>query len=130
MGLEIASLKVLLFVDDLPDEFHNFTKREIMAFREAVKDLWPNNMYERYWFDVEIDLREKVGDLWSFDLRVVCYHMPDKARRCEIPRNLLDQVLDRKIEIFPVVLGRNPNDDRRINDFRRHRVEVMHVYDL
>ena len=130
MGLEVTSLKVLLLVDDLPEEFHNFSKKEIMAFIEAIKDLWPKNMYDRFWFDVEIDLRDRVDGLWSFDIRVSCYHMPDKSRRCQIPRNILDQVLDRRIEIHPIILDRNPNDEGRLNDFRRHKIEVIHVYNM
>ena len=129
MGIEVTSLRVLLYVDDLPEEFHNFSKREIMAFIEAIKDVWPKNMYERFWFDVEIDLRDKVDGLWSFVIHVVCYHMPDKSRRCEIHRNILDQILDRPIEIFPIILNRNPNDEGRLNDFRRHKIVITHVYE-
>jgi len=129
MGVEITSLKVLLLVDALPEEFHNFSKKEIMAFMEAIKDMWPKNMYQRFWFDVEIDLRDRINGLWSFSVRVVCYHMPDKSRRCPIQRDILDQVLDRPIEIFPVVLDNNPNEQGRLNDFRRHKIEIIHVYE-
>ena len=129
MGLEVTSLKVLLFVDDLPEEFHNFSKREIMAFIQAIKRLWPTNMHEKYWFDVEIVLCDRIDGLWSFGLRVACYRFPDKNTPYEIPRNILDQVLDRKIQIDPIILGRYPNDEARLNDLRRYRVEVMHVYE-
>ena len=129
MVLEINSLKVLLFVDGLPEDFHNFSKKEIMAIMEAIKDLWPKNMFERYWFDVEIDLHEKEGDRWSFGVHVVCYQMPDKSRRFMIPRVMIDQVIDRLIQIDPVMLDINPNYGRRLNDFRRYKIEVMHVYE-
>jgi hypothetical protein len=121
----VNSLKVLVFIDGRNVHIDEFLPKEIIAIAKEVKKLWPDDMFKRIWFDVETHRLQE--DKWDNCIRVVCYRMPGKNERCEIPSEYLDRVLNNKIRIFPDMRPVNQFDQPRIYTLDRHEIEVLHV---
>jgi hypothetical protein len=124
--MEVSSLRVNVFIDGVEEDLNAINSKEFTAIVKEVEKLWPDNMFERIWYDIET-MRENENGRWDICITVVCYYMPSKEERASIPMECLNRVLDRKIEIFPFVRNMNPNDVGIVRDLRRHIVEVMHV---
>lgn len=124
--LGTTSLRVRVFIDGLEEDLNVIHPKEFIAIVKEVEKLWPDDMFERIWYDIET-LRENQNGRWDICIVVVCYYMPSKDERAPIPIECLNRVLDRKIEISPLPRNLNPDDVGIVRDLRRHIVEVMHV---
>ena len=121
MGVDIKSLKVLVYIDRIQEDSNNFRPKEVVAIAKEIKRMWPDDRSERIWFDVEY-LEARRND-WEFCFRVVCYCMPGKTERHPIPNHYLEQFVNRRMRIYPYVDGNYESNAR----FQNHIVEVIHV---
>lgn len=115
-----SSLSVLVFIDGNQQDPNKFSPKEVVAIAKEIKRLWPNDMNNRVWFDVEFIHPRR--DWWEIWFRVICYRMPGKDHEENIPTELLDKFVNKKVQIHP------HTDSEYYNDlFYRRVVEVVHV---
>jgi hypothetical protein len=120
MSYRVSSLKVLVLIDGIQQDPNKFHPKEVIAIANEIKRLWPNDTYERIWFDVEYIQPKK--DWWEVVFRVVCYQMPGKDEKHPIPEKYLREIVNKVIKIYPYNYL-----DHDYGGFHGHKVEVVHV---
>jgi hypothetical protein len=121
-----TSVRVLLYINFNEVDWDQLTPRELEAILHEVQKIWPPDMRSRVWFAVEKQGRF-VGGRWETVVRVVCYHMPDKSQRAEIPQDYLRELLGKKFRIFPIVEPDEDDTTRRSARFRRLEMQMVEV---
>jgi hypothetical protein len=126
MARTATSVRVLLYINFSEVEWDDLTPRELEAIVREVQKMWPPDMQTRVWFDIEKQGRF-VGGQWETVVRVVCYHLPDKSQRTEIPQLYIDGLTGKKFRIFPIVEPESDDDTRRAQSFRRLEMQMVEV---
>lgn len=121
-----SCLKVLVYIDGYQIDLNAIHSKEFKAIVDQVKKLWPDDMFNRVWYDIETSF-ENENDELERRILVACYEQPTKSKRASIPIETLNRVLNRKIRIFPVVRNLNADDIGIVRDLNMHEVEVIHV---
>ncbi len=126
MGIDVTSLKVLVYIDEAEVSPRDLTSRQLEEIAREVEKLWPPNEAYGIWFDVQT--LKLTNNYWEISLIIVCYNMPNNRVRAVIPEHYLHNMLDRKIRIFPK-LPDTADESFHPNpmDFGIHTVEVMFV---
>jgi hypothetical protein len=121
-----TSVRVLLYINFHEVDWEDLTPRELEAILREIQKMWPPDLRSRVWLAVEKQGRF-VGGRWETVVRVVCYHMPDKSQRAEIPQVYLNELLGKKFRIFPIVELDGDDDTRRSARFRRLEMQMVEV---
>lgn len=126
MTVSATSVRVLLYINFTEVDWNDLTPRELEAIVREIRKIWPPDLRSRVWFDVEKQ-GCFIGGRWETVVRVVCYHMPDKSQRAEIPHVYLNELLGKKFRIFPIVEPEEDDDTRRSARFRRLEMQMVEV---
>lgn len=121
-----TAVQVLLYINQFDTDWDELTPRELRAIVKEIKGMWPPDMLNHVWFDVETQERY-IGGRWETVVRVVCYHEPDKSQRAEIPQRYISGLVGRKIRIFPIVEPEEDDTTRRSGRFRRLEMQVVEI---
>ena len=126
MARTATSVRVLLSINFSEVEWDDLTSREQEAIVREILKMWPPDLQVHVWFDVEKQGRFVSGQ-WETVARIVCYHLPDKSQRADIPQLYIDSLVGKKFRIFPIVEPEEDDDTRRAQRFRRLEMQMVEV---
>jgi hypothetical protein len=121
-----TSVRVLLYINFNEVDWDDLTPGELEAIMREIQKMWPPDMRSRVWFSVEKQKRFVTGR-WETIVRVVCYHMPDKEQRGEMPNVYIHELVGKKFRIFPILELEEDENTRRSVRFRRIEMQMVEV---
>jgi hypothetical protein len=119
-------VRVLLTINNYDVKWKDLVSQELDAIVSEIRKMWPADLNSRIWFDVEMP-EKYVNGRWETVAHVVCYHLPDKSQRAEIPREYVLGLVGRKIRIFPIVNIVNDATANSAAHFRRLEMQLVEV---
>jgi hypothetical protein len=127
MNQYATSVRVLLYINFSEVDWDDLTPRELEAIMREIQKIWPPDMRSRVWFAVDKQGRF-VSGRWETVVRVVCYHLPNKDQRGEIPPIYISELVGKKFRIFPIVEPETDDDTKRRSErFRRLEMQMVEV---